>query len=98
MNDLRYLPDVVTLQYTESKCTGCGLCAVVCPRAVFKMRGDKAQIVGRDLCIECGACALNCPGEAISVRAGVGCASGIINGLLRNSEPTCDCSDNSSCC
>lgn len=42
----------------------------------------RAEIVDRDLCMECGACARNCPVEAINVRAGVGCAQGIIRGAL----------------
>ena len=37
--------------------------------------------------------------EAITVRSGVGCAAGILNGILRGTEPTCDCSkDSGSCC
>ena len=42
----------------------------------------RAEIVDRDLCMECGACARNCPVDAIAVRAGVGCAQGIIRGAL----------------
>jgi hypothetical protein len=43
---------------------------------------------------------VNCPEDAISVDAGVGCATGIINGIIRGTEPTCDCSPDSSspCC
>jgi ferredoxin len=33
--------------------------------------------------MECGACALNCPVKALSVDAGVGCASGVINEWLQ---------------
>jgi len=40
--------------------------------------------------MECGACALNCQHGAIKVKSGVGCAAGIISGILRNTEPTCD--------
>jgi NAD-dependent dihydropyrimidine dehydrogenase PreA subunit len=94
----KYLSDVVTLKLTVEKCTGCTMCTVVCPHAVFAMNGKKAQIVNRDICMECGACALNCPAKAIYVKSGVGCAAGIIYGILNNTEPTCSCSGNSSAC
>jgi len=41
---------------------------------------------------------VNCPVQAIKVNSGVGCASGILNGILNNSEPTCGCSDGTSNC
>ncbi len=93
-----YLPEVVTLVFSVEKCNGCGMCVQVCPHAVFALENKRAKIVGRDACMECGACALNCPEEAISVRSGVGCAAGILNGALRGTEPTCGCGDDASCC
>lgn len=101
MIGLRYLPDTVTLEYDESKCSGCKRCVEVCPHAVFAMSGKTAVLIDRDACIECGACEVNCPDEAITVRAGVGCAAGIIQSWLRGDpEPSCDCCGNgeSSCC
>ena len=95
---LVYLKSVVTLELDGAKCTGCGVCLDVCPHSVFALASGKARVVARDACMECGACARNCPFEALAVRAGVGCAAGIINGLLRGTEPTCDCSADSSCC
>lgn len=92
---LRYLEGVVTLELAPEKCTGCGICTEVCPHGVFAIEGKKARVRDRDACMECGACAQNCPAGALAVRAGVGCAAGIINGLLRGAEPACD---SSSCC
>ena len=91
MSSLRYLENVATLELDTEKCIGCGLCAEVCPHAVFTIEERKAQVVDRNACIECGACVGNCPVEALSVKVGVGCASAIINGWLRGEEPSCDC-------
>ncbi len=93
---LRYLPDVVTLALDNQKCSGCGMCAIVCPHAVFEVDGGEARIVNRDACMECGACAVNCPEEAISVESGVGCAAAIILGALGRSGSSCCCSSDSS--
>lgn len=98
---MQYLRNVVTLQLNPALCTGCGMCTVVCPRAVFEMRDKKAHILDKDDCMECGACALNCKHGALTVRSGVGCAAGILNGILNGTEPSCDCSSTSSkqnCC
>ena len=91
MSKLRYLENVSTLELDQEKCIGCGMCAAVCPHGVFKVDERKAQVVDLDACIECGACAGNCPVEALKVKAGVGCASAIINGWLTGEEPSCDC-------
>ena len=98
MIGLRYLPDVVTLEYDADKCNGCQMCIMVCPHAVYTIENKRAKIIDRDACMECGACAKNCPEEAISVRPGVGCAEAIIIGALRKTEPTCGCEEDSSCC
>lgn len=100
MGNLTYLKNVVTLQLDAEQCVGCGLCVAVCPHAVFAIKEKRAKIIDRDACMECGACARNCPAEAIDVKSGVGCAAGVIQGILRGTEPTCDCSadSNTSCC
>jgi len=98
MTGLRYLRNVVTLELDAEKCTACGRCTEVCPHGVLAISEDKARIVDRDACMECGACAMNCPAEAIAVASGVGCATGIILGAIRGTEPTCDCAEGSSCC
>lgn len=99
MKQLTYLKDVVTLELDLQKCNGCMMCITVCPHEVFEFREKKAFIKNKDQCMECGACEKNCPEGAITVRSGVGCAAGIINGILRGTEPTCDCSGTKgSCC
>jgi ferredoxin len=97
MFGLKYLKNIVTLKLEQEKCVSCGMCINVCPHAVFSMNG-KAEITDRDACMECGACAKNCPVEAISVNSGVGCAAAVINGMIRGTEPGCDCSNSGGCC
>jgi len=98
MNGFVYLTDVVTLELDAAKCTGCRMCLAVCPHGVFGIENNKAVILNKDFCMECGACAKNCLEGAITVKSGVGCAAGIINGLIRGTEPSCDCSKEDHCC
>ncbi len=96
---MTYLKNITTLQVFPEKCTGCGRCIEVCPHAVFKIENKNVLIVDKDRCMECGACEKNCSYGAISVKAGVGCAAAVINGMIRGTEPNCDCSGSSgSCC
>ena len=91
MKQFRYLENVTTLKLDQEKCTGCGMCEIVCPHTVFKVEKPKASIVDHDGCMECGACASNCPVEAISVTPGVGCASYIIQTLIKGKDSVIEC-------
>jgi NAD-dependent dihydropyrimidine dehydrogenase PreA subunit len=92
-----YLKDVTTLQLDNTKCIGCGRCREVCPHGVFAAgengNGRKVAIANKDACMECGACARNCPVEAVTVRAGVGCAWAITRGMLTGKEASCGCGE-----
>lgn len=92
---MNYLSGVVTLILDEAKCTGCGMCAEVCPHAVFSLEEGKARLVDRDACMECGACAMNCPVAAIAVDRGVGCATGLLSQMFGGSGACCG---ESRCC
>lgn len=83
MKGFRYLENVATLKLDQAACIGCGRCPEVCPHQVFELVEKKADIRDFNACMECGACALNCPVKAITVDAGVGCASGMINEWLQ---------------
>ena len=101
MKRLFYLKNVATLKLNIERCTGCGMCAIVGPHAVFEIKGKKAQILEKNACMECGACAINCPVQAITVRAGVGCATAIIESSIKKTEPSSEtscCDSNRPCC
>ena len=91
MGQMVYLKDVVTLKLDEEKCTGCGMCLSVCPHAVLKPANGRVEIRDRDACMECGACSQNCPVKAVTVRAGVGCATAVINSALGRKGGSCCC-------
>lgn len=95
-----YLKNVSTLAYDASKCIGCNMCVEVCPHHVFEMVDKKAVITDRDKCMECAACVINCKPQALTVKQGVGCASAVIWGFFKGTEPTCDCGagKEASCC
>lgn len=52
-----------------SKCTGCGLCAPLCPAGNIVMKDGKAQLLKR--CELCMRCAAFCPACAISIPGSV---------------------------
>ncbi len=91
MDNQTYLRNVATLEYDASKCTGCRVCVEVCPHNVFRMNNKRAEVIDVDRCMECGACEINCLTQAISVNNGVGCATAVISGFIKGTEPTCDC-------
>jgi NAD-dependent dihydropyrimidine dehydrogenase PreA subunit len=91
MGELIYMKDVVTLDLDPERCTGCGMCLIVCPHGVLRMDKGRATIGNRDACMECGACSRNCASEALSVQAGVGCAAAVINSALGRSGDACCC-------
>jgi NAD-dependent dihydropyrimidine dehydrogenase PreA subunit len=89
--ELKYL-GMNTLRYNKKKCTGCGMCAVVCPHRIFKMKGGKAEAVNAEKCIECGACEKNCAFNAIKVDAGPGCAAAVLASKFGGKKGvSCDC-------
>lgn len=91
MNGLIYLKDVVTLKINPDLCAGCGTCLEVCPHEVFFLDHKRIGIRNLDACMECGACSRNCPVGAVSVVTGVGCAAGVIRGMLNRQDDTCCC-------
>lgn len=95
---LRYIPNVTTLEYDAEKCNRCQKCIEVCPHEVFALEDKRVVIRDIDACMECGACAGNCEPGALKVVSGVGCAYGVIMGLIKGTAPTCGCDEGGGTC
>jgi len=52
----------------EALCTGCNVCAVVCPTGAIKKNEMGVAQVDEDLCKGCGTCSASCPERAIFMR------------------------------
>lgn len=59
---------LITYEIDPDKCTGCTLCARVCP--VGAVRGEKKQVhtIDQELCTKCDACRKACKFDAVVVR------------------------------
>ena len=82
--------ETTTLKFNSAECNGCGMCAAVCPHAVFEQNARTVTLAHAENCMECGACQLNCPTGAIAVESGVGCATAMmIAAVTRKRQPVC---------
>ena len=52
----------------ENLCTGCNICAIVCPVAAIEKNENEVAQVNEDLCKGCGICAAHCPERAITMQ------------------------------
>ncbi len=68
------MPEGLKVYIDPNKCTGCGMCAELCP---FNLpQSDpigKFMIERVDLCVGCSACQRNCPVHAIYLQEQKGC-------------------------
>lgn len=62
------------VRINEAACTGCGICADVCPFGLpSRMESGRYTIPRPDLCTECSACKKNCPEDAVVMQEQKGC-------------------------
>jgi heterodisulfide reductase subunit A len=52
----------------ENRCTGCNICAIVCPFGAIEKNEEEIAQVNEELCKGCGVCAARCPERAITMQ------------------------------
>jgi NADH-quinone oxidoreductase subunit F len=59
---------LIAYSVDAEKCTGCTLCAKVCPTKAAAGERKKAHVIDPEKCTKCGACRESCKFDAIIVR------------------------------
>jgi len=59
---------LITYSVDPEKCTGCTICAKVCPTKAATGERKKAHVIDPEKCTKCGACRESCKFDAIIVR------------------------------
>ncbi len=62
------------IEIDESRCKGCALCTIACPRMLLKLSEEVKEsectppvLISREMCVGCALCAGMCPAVAINV-------------------------------
>ena len=87
----------VTEIISNNKCSGCGICAGICPTGALKMKinanGFYRPIINKDKCNDCGLCLNVCPvhnkAKSINARSNdkiFGSYTNIYGGWLKNEQ------------
>jgi pyruvate formate lyase activating enzyme len=56
-----------SLLWYAPRCSGCGVCAGICPNGAVSLLPSGAAVTDRKMCRGCGLCVEKCPGEARTI-------------------------------
>lgn len=63
----RVCKPLLTYEIDPEKCTGCTVCAKVCPTKAIAGERKKPHLIDQALCIKCGSCYNKCKFDAITI-------------------------------
>jgi len=64
-------PEAITALVDEDKCSGCGICELLCPFQAIELQprdGERVSHINEAVCKGCGTCGAACPSGAITMH------------------------------
>ena len=60
--------ELIRYKINEENCTGCGVCAKLCPAECISGEKKQPHVIDQDKCIKCGSCRESCKFDAVIVE------------------------------
>jgi pyruvate formate lyase activating enzyme len=70
------------LIFLRDRCTMCGTCEMLCPRAVHRV-DTSGHVLARERCMACGLCASQCPVGALAIKGDCVSAPDVVSKAVR---------------
>jgi NAD-dependent dihydropyrimidine dehydrogenase PreA subunit len=60
--------ELIRYKIDEENCTGCGICARLCPAECISGEKKQLHVIDQEKCIKCGSCKESCKFDAVIVE------------------------------